>query len=107
MDHIPSPRELRGAARACTFLAYTAGLAGVAAGTLMLREGNLTFAVILWTTTFAVGAALMGVSVLVRAVSGLSTQITRMESRLQQLADDRARTGGISPDPGRDPWLRH
>jgi hypothetical protein len=108
MDHIPSPRELRGAARACTFLAYTAGLAGVAAGTLMLREGDLAFAVILWTTTFAVGAALMGVSVLVRAVSGVSTQLTRLESRVALLTDERARTGGIAgPEPERDPWLRH
>lgn len=108
MDHIPNPRELRGAARACLFLAYAAGLAGVAAGTLVLREGDLAFAIILWTITFAVGAALMGVSVLVRAVSGLVTQLTRMESDLRVLSQDRARQGGpLAPDDGRDPWIRH
>jgi choline-glycine betaine transporter len=108
MDHIPSPRELKGAARACTFLAYAAGLTGVAAGTLMLRDGELAFAIILWTTTFAVGATLMGVSVLVRAVSGLATQLTRMEHRVEALASDRARDGGdVRSEPGRDPWLRH
>lgn len=108
MDHVPNPRELRGAARACLFLAYAAGLAGVAAGTLVLRDGELAFAVILWTITFAVGAALMGVSVLVRAVSGLSAQLTRMESDLRVLTQDRARQDLSSPpDDGRDPWLRH
>lgn len=108
MDHIPSPKELRSAARACTFLSYAAGLAGVAAGALVLRDGELAFAIILWTITFAVGAALMGVSVLVRAFAGLSTQITRMESDLRVLAADHANDPRLSPnDPDRDPWLRH
>lgn len=108
MDHVPSPKELRGAARACTFLAYAAGLAGVAGGTLMLRDGELALAIILWTVTFAVGAALMGVAVLVRAVAGMSVQMTRMESDLRVLSNAQAR-GGSYPvdDPGRDPWLRH
>lgn len=109
MDEIPSPKDLRAAARACTVLAYAAGLAGVAAGTLMLRDGDLAFAVILWTITFAVGAALMGVAVLVRAVSGLSVQVTRMEADLRVLRIDRAR--GVEGEPTRppttshDPWL--
>jgi hypothetical protein len=107
MDHVPSPKELRGAARACTFLAYAAGLAGVAAGTLVLREGELAFAIILWTVTFAVGASLMGVAVVIRAVAGLSTQVTRMESDLRVLVSDRHRDRPLSPEPDRDPWLRH
>jgi hypothetical protein len=108
MDHIPSPRELTMAARACVFMAYAAGLAGVAAGTLVLRDGDLAFAVILWTITFAVGAVLMGVSLLIRAVSGLSAQLSRMESDLHVLRTDRAhREGGGRPEPDRDPWLRH
>lgn len=109
MDHLPSPRELRGAARACLFLAYAAGLAGVAAGTIVLRDGDLVFAIILWTITFAVGAALMGVSVLVRAMAGIATQLTRMESDLRALTHDRARSVGSSApgDDGRDPWLHH
>jgi hypothetical protein len=109
MDEIPTPKDLRSAARACTFLAYAAGLAGVAAGTLVLRDGELAFAVILWTITFAVGAALMGVSVLVRAVSGLTVQITRMESDLRVLRTDRARGPdvGLPPVTDHDPWLGH
>jgi hypothetical protein len=108
MDHIPSPRELRTAARACTFLAYAAGLAGVAGGTLVLRDGDLAFAIILWIVTFAVGATLMGVSLLVRAVSGLATTVSRLESEVSVLVSDRGRDGGLTP-PGsdRDPWLRH
>jgi hypothetical protein len=107
MDHVPSPKELRGAARACTFLAYAAGLAGVAAGTLVLRDGELAFAIILWTVTFAVGASLMGVAVVIRAVAGLSTQVTRMESDVRVLMSDRHRDRPLSPEPERDPWLRH
>jgi hypothetical protein len=104
MDHIPSPRELRTAGRACTFLAYAAGLAGVAAGTLVLRDGELAFAVILWTITFAVGAALMGVSVLIRAMAGVSTQLTRLESDVRVLLLDRSRDLGPSAETTDDPW---
>jgi hypothetical protein len=107
MDHLPSPKELRGAARACTVLAYAAGLAGVAAGTLVLRDGDLAFAVILWTITFAIGAALMGVAVVIRAVAGLVTQVTRMETDVRVLVADRHRHQPLSPEPDRDPWLRH
>lgn len=107
MDHVPSPRELRTAARACTFLAYAAGLAGVAGGTLLLRDGDLAFAIILWIITFAVGATLMGVSVLVRAVSGLVTTVTRLASEVGVLVDDRGRDTSLSPPTDRDPWLRH
>ena len=104
MDDVPSPKELRGAARACIVLAYAAGLAGVTGGTLMLRDGELGFAIILWTVTFAVGAALMGVAVLVRAVAGLSVQVTRMESDLRVLVSDRARSF-ISPgEDDEDRW---
>lgn len=103
MDEVPSPKDLRSAARACTMLAYAAGLAGVAAGTLLLRDGDLPFAIILWIITFAVGAALMGVAVVVRAMAGLIVQVTRMESDVRVLVSDRLRR---EPDPlgERDPW---
>jgi hypothetical protein len=108
MDHVPSPKELRTAARACVLLAYAAGLAGVAAGTLMLRDGDLPFAIILWIITFAVGAALMGVAVVIRAVAGIATQVTRLESDVRVLLSDRAREAPLPPqEPDRDPWLRH
>jgi hypothetical protein len=114
MEHVPSPKELRTAARACIVLAYAAGLAGVAAGTLVLRDGDLAFAIILWTITFAIGASLMGVAVVIRAVAGLATQVTRLETDVRVLLGDRARNGWTAPpEPGRDPdrdpgrWLGH
>lgn len=102
MDHVPTPKELRSAARACTLLAYAAGLAGVAAGTLMLRDGDLPFALILWIITFAVGAALMGVAVVVRAVAGLIIQVTRLESDVRVLVNDRIRLEDRDADGWRD-----
>ncbi len=106
MDHIPSPRELRTAARACVFLAYAAGLAGVAAGTILLRDGELAFAVILWTITFAVGATLMGVSVVVRVLGGMLAQLHRLESDVRVLTVERAREPGVRPVDD-DPWRAH
>jgi hypothetical protein len=109
MDDIPTPQQLRVAGRACNLMAYAAGLAGVAAGTLVLRQGQLGSAVILWTMTFAVGAALMGVSIMIRAMVGLTARTTRMEADLRLMLDARSRgpadgTWGVED---RDPWLRH
>lgn len=107
MDRLPTPRELQIAARACVLLAYATGLGGIAAGTWLLREGDWPMAMVLWLVTFAVGAALMGISLLIRALSGVAAQLTRLESDLRVLADERApgsRPPGVSD---RDPWLRH
>lgn len=107
MDRIPTPRELQIAARACVLLAYTTGLGGIAAGTWLLRGGDWPMAIVLWLITFAVGAALMGISLLIRALSGLGAQITRLESDVRVLAEDRARGGGAPGGSERDPWIRH
>lgn len=89
-------------------MAYVVGLAGVAAGTLVLREGDLAFAIILWTITFAVGAVLMGMSLLIRTLSGMVAQMSRMESDVRVLGQERAqRVARDGPEPERDPWLRH
>lgn len=103
MDEIPTASQLRTAARACLLLAYAAGLAGVAAGTLVLRDGELAFAVILWVITFAVGASLMGVSLLIRALAGLTARVEQASSDVRVLVGERARHG----EPQRDPWLGH
>jgi hypothetical protein len=105
MDDVPTPTQLRTAARACTILAYAAGLAGVAAGTLVLREGDLAFAIILWVITFAVGAALMGIAVLVRAMAGLSARVEQAGADVRVLIGERARRR--QDEPERDPWLGH
>jgi hypothetical protein len=105
MDHIPSVKEMRTAARACLFLAYASGLAGVAAGTLVLRDGDLAFAIILWVITFAVGASLMGVSVLIRAMSAIRTEVERMNADVRVLVADRQRPPLQTPRD--DPWSGH
>lgn len=107
MDRIPTPRELRIAARACVLLAYTTGLGGIAAGTWLLRSGDWAMAIVLWLITFAVGAALMGISLLIRALSGLGAQLTRLEADVRVLADERAQGGRTPGTSDRDPWLRH
>jgi hypothetical protein len=106
MDHIPSVKEMRTAARACLFLAYAAGLAGVAAGTLVLREGDLAFAIIIWVITFAVGASLMGVSVLIRAMSAIRAEVERMNADVRVLVADRRQPPQPSA-PRDDPWSGH
>jgi quinol-cytochrome oxidoreductase complex cytochrome b subunit len=105
MDEIPTAGQLRTAARACLILAYAAGLAGVAAGTLVLRDGELAFAVILWVITFAIGASLMGVSLLIRALAGLTARVEQTSSDVRVLVGERARHR--QGDPDRDPWLGH
>ncbi len=107
MDRIPTPRELQIAARACVLLAYATGLGGIAAGTWLLRGGDWPMAIVLWLITFAVGAALMGISLVIRALSGLGAQLTRLESDVRVLAGERARGGRAPGASERDPWLRH
>ncbi len=107
MDRIPTPRELQIAARACVLLAYPTGLGGIAAGTWLLRGGDWPMAIVLWLITFAVGAALMGISLLIRALSGLGAQLSRLESDVRVLAEERARGGGAPGGNERDPWIRH
>jgi hypothetical protein len=64
-------------------------------------------AIVLWLVTFAVGATLMGMSLLIRALSGVTAQLARLESDVRVLADG----AGARPRPpgtsDRDPWLRH
>ncbi|MEX2551180.1 MAG: hypothetical protein WD638_13225 [Nitriliruptoraceae bacterium] len=107
MDRIPAPRELHIAARASSMLAYIAGLGGIAGGTFLLRDGEVAMAIVLWLVTFAVGATLMGISLLIRALSGVALQLTRLEADVRALADERARGAGGPAAPERDPWLRH
>ena len=108
MDDVPGPAQLRGAARACSLLAYACGLAGVAGGALLLWEGSLAMAIVVWIVTFAVGACLMGVSLLIRAVAGLDARLQRLQSEVDLVNHDTARVGeGRAPGADRDPWLRH
>ncbi len=96
MDDHPTPQELRIAARGATIMAYAVGLAGVAVGTLALRDDDLATAVLLYVVTFGVGACLIGVATLVRALQGLSARFDRLEvsvSRLHSGRDDERSRG--------------
>jgi choline-glycine betaine transporter len=88
-DELPSAKELRIAARGASLMAYAAGVAGIVAGILMLREGELAFAVILWTITFAVGATLMGLATLVRSIAGLTARLSKLDRDVGLLLHDR------------------
>ncbi|MTV26261.1 hypothetical protein FTX61_12690 [Nitriliruptoraceae bacterium ZYF776] len=90
MDELPTAKDLRVAARGATIIAYAAGLAGVAAGTLMLRDGELAMAVLLWVVTFAVGATLMGIALVVRAMSGVTARLQALDANVRGLQRDRA-----------------
>lgn len=85
MDELPTAKDLRIAARGASILAYAAGLAGVAAGTLLLRDGALAMAVLLWIVTFAVGATLMGIATLVRAMAGVTARLQKLDAEVAQL----------------------
>lgn len=93
-DDVPTPRELRVAARGATILAYAVGLAGVAVGTLALRDDELATAVLLYVVTFAVGACLIGVATLVRAVAGLTARIAKIDADVSFLVRDSATPHG-------------
>jgi hypothetical protein len=99
MDDSPTPQELRVAARGATIMAYAVGLAGVAVGTLALRDDDLATAVLLYVVTFGVGACLIGVATLVRAVQGLAARFDRLEVSVSRLHSDRGddRSRGTPP----------
>lgn len=78
MDAIPAPRELRAAARVCVVLAYAVGLVGVGAGVFLLRDGAVATAVVMWTSTFALGAALMGIALVLRALGAVLITISQL-----------------------------
>jgi hypothetical protein len=99
MERIPTPSDLRGAARVAQTLAYAAGLAGVVAGALLYNEGELGFAVVAWVLTFAAGAILVIAAFLARGMAALLGRIARIE---QDVATFVARNG--EETPGRDPW---
>lgn len=102
MDRVPTPKDLRGAGAVAQSLAYVAGLAGVVAGGLLYRDGEMILAVVVWILTFAVGAILMIAAFLVRALAGLLGHVARLSSDVQILVADRGRQTGMERD--RDPW---
>jgi hypothetical protein len=80
MDPI-RPRELHTAARIADALVYAAGTAGVIAGGLLFRDGEMGFAVVAWALTFVAGAAL-------RLAAWASKALAQLLVRTEQIADD-------------------
>jgi hypothetical protein len=81
-DAEPGPQQLVVAARAATILAYAVALVGTGGGTLSLRAGDLATALIVWTTSLAVAATLVGMATLLRSVERLDRRLAQLERGL-------------------------
>ncbi len=73
-------RELAVASRAAGIMAYAVAVAGTGGGTLALRDGDVPAALVVWTTTLAVAAVLVGTATLLRAVRALSDRVAALEA---------------------------
>jgi len=78
------PRELATASRAATIMAYAIALVGAGGGTLALRDGDLAAALIVWTTSLAVAAVLVGLGTLLRALRDVSRRLSVLERRIDR-----------------------
>jgi hypothetical protein len=83
------PAQLRTAARIADALVYAVGLAGVVAGALLLRRGDIGFAIVAWCLTFVAGAGLRLAAWLTRGVAELLDRQTRIEEGVTDLRTDR------------------
>jgi hypothetical protein len=102
------PSDLRFAARVAAALVYATGVAGVVAGGLLFRNGQLAFAIVAWVLTFVAGAVLQLAAWGTRAVADLLERSARMERDLADLASRPADPEPSSriPDPYRR-WGGH
>lgn len=86
------------AARVADALVYAVGFAGVVAGGLLLRRGDLGFAIVAWALTFVAGASLRLVALIARGVAELLVRSARMQDeindlRVEKVAADRRDSG--------------
>lgn len=89
-DMNPStPTQLVTAARIADALVYTVGIAGVVAGGLLLRRGDLGFAIVAWGLTFVAGAGLRLAGWIARGVAEMLVRQARMEEDLGDLRADK------------------
>jgi hypothetical protein len=100
-----SPRQLYTAARLADALVYAAGVAGVVAGGLLVRDGSVGFAVVAWALTFVAGAALRLGAWAARALAELLIRSERIEAELARLARNQPpRLPGDEPRAPVDPY---
>lgn len=78
-----SIRELAVASRAARIMAYAVAVAGTGGGTLALRDGDVPAALVVWTTTLAVAAVLVGTATLMRAVRTLTLRVAALEDAVR------------------------
>lgn len=87
-DATPGPaRELAVASRAARIMAYAVAVAGTGGGTLALRDGDVPAALVVWTTTLAVAAVLVGTATLMRAVRALTDRVAALEVAVRDRRD--------------------
>lgn len=84
--------QLMTAARIADSLVYAVGVAGVIAGGLLLRRGDLGFAVVAWGLTFVAGATLRLAGWIARGVAELLVRQARMQEDLSDLRADKVAT---------------
>lgn len=83
------PSELVTAARIADALVFAAGAAGVIAGGLLARDGQLGFAVVAWTLTFVAGVGLRLAAWSARALAELLVRSRHVEDELARLRAER------------------
>jgi hypothetical protein len=93
MDDVTA-RELQVGARIADALVYAAGLAGIVAGGLLLRAGEMGFAIVAWALTFVAGGSLRLAAAMARALAQLLVRTRGIEEEV-----DRMRQAGGPPDP--------
>ena len=98
MDPV-KPNELVVAARVADGLVYVAGLAGVVAGALLFRGGNLPFAIIAWVVTFIAGTVLRLAAWMARGVAQIMQRTERIEADAARLVRD-----AVADAEPHDPW---
>lgn len=97
------PRELDTAARITEGLVYAVAIAGVVAGALLYREGQLGFAVVAWVMTFAAGTVLRLAAWGARALAELLVRTRSLEEDLARFRADQAGSPQTRPEGGKGP----
>ena len=100
------PAGLRTAARVADALVYAVGVAGVVAGGLLLRRGELAFGVVAWGLTFVGGAGLRLASWMARGIAELLDRQRELAEAVGDLRADLARSEPARHPPREDPYGR-
>lgn len=103
------PSELVTAARIADALVFAAGAAGVIAGGLFARDGQIGFAVVAWALTFVAGVGLRLAAWGARALAELLVRSRHLEDEVARLRTERPAEPPPSDEQRRprvDPYRR-